>query len=88
MANLLKSKRNIGRGVLTPAWFARGCAASRKCGPVACSHGSRHARSVFSGALAAGGIVKAIRVSDGQRISNARVKPKGDIAGATERFWV
>lgn len=37
---------------------------------------------MFSDALAAGGIVKAIRVPDGQRISNARVKPKGDIAGA------
>ncbi|KAK9819377.1 hypothetical protein WJX81_001266 [Elliptochloris bilobata] len=36
---------------------------------------------VFSDALAAGGIVKAICVLDGQRISNARVKPKGDIAG-------
>lgn len=39
---------------------------------------------VFSDALAAGGIVKAIRVPDGQRISNARVKPKGDIAGDAE----
>ena len=37
---------------------------------------------MFADALAAGGIVKAIRVPDGQRISNARVKPKGDIAGA------
>ena len=46
------------------------------------SHSTRHACRVFSDALAAGGIVKAIRVPDGQRISNARVKPKGDIAGA------
>ena len=36
---------------------------------------------VFSNAIAAGGIVKAMRVPDGQRISNARLKaPKGDIA--------
>jgi len=40
---------------------------------------------VFADALAAGGIVKAIRVPDGQRISNARVKPKGDVAGAPPR---
>jgi hypothetical protein len=42
---------------------------------------------VFSGALAAGGIVKAIRVPEGSRISNARVKPKGDIAGATLWYY-
>ncbi|GIL93066.1 hypothetical protein Vretimale_19099 [Volvox reticuliferus] len=35
---------------------------------------------VFSGAVAAGGVVKAIRVPDGKRISNTRIKPKGDIA--------
>ncbi|CAL8467107.1 g6643 [Coccomyxa elongata] len=36
---------------------------------------------VFSSALEAGGIVKAMRVPDGKRISNARLKPKGDISG-------
>ena len=35
---------------------------------------------VFSNALEAGGIVKAIRVPSGGRISNSRIKPKGDIA--------
>ncbi|GLI62306.1 hypothetical protein VaNZ11_004913 [Volvox africanus] len=35
---------------------------------------------VFSGPVAEGGVVKAIRVSDGKRISNTRIKPKGDIA--------
>jgi len=35
---------------------------------------------VFSGAVEAGGVVKAIRVPNGKRISNGRVKPKGDIA--------
>lgn len=34
---------------------------------------------VFAGAVADGGIVKAIRVPDGVRISNSRVKPKGDV---------
>ena len=28
-----------------------------------------------------GGIVKAIRVPEGQRISNSRLKPKGDVSG-------
>jgi aspartyl-tRNA synthetase len=37
---------------------------------------------VFSGALEAGGMVKALRVPDGARLSNARLKPKGDVAGA------
>ena len=27
-------------------------------------------------------MVKAMRVPDGQRLSNARLKPKGDVAGA------
>jgi len=36
---------------------------------------------VFSGAVAAGGVVKACRVPDGKRVSNGRVKPKGDVAG-------
>lgn len=36
---------------------------------------------VFSSALEEGGMVKAVRIPDGKRISNARVKPKGDIAG-------
>ena len=40
---------------------------------------------VFSSALEAGGIVKAMRVPDGKRISNARLKPKGDISGALHR---
>ncbi|PNW78813.1 hypothetical protein CHLRE_09g390986v5 [Chlamydomonas reinhardtii] len=35
---------------------------------------------VFAGAVADGGVVKAIRVPDGKRISNTRIKPKGDIA--------
>lgn len=35
---------------------------------------------VFSGAVAEGGCVKAIRVPDGKRVSNSRIKPKGDIA--------
>ncbi len=30
--------------------------------------------------MAGGGCVKAIRVPDGKRISNTRIKPKGDIA--------
>ena len=39
------------------------------------------ARSVFSGALEAGGTVKVLRVPDGVRLSNSRLKPpKGDIA--------
>ncbi|GFR47627.1 hypothetical protein Agub_g9366 [Astrephomene gubernaculifera] len=35
---------------------------------------------VFSSAVSEGGVVKAIRVPDGSRISNSRVKPRGDIA--------
>ncbi|KAK9807183.1 hypothetical protein WJX73_004912 [Symbiochloris irregularis] len=35
---------------------------------------------VFSSAAAAGGIIKALRIPDGKRLSNARVKPKGDVA--------
>lgn len=35
---------------------------------------------VFAGALAAGGIVKAVRVPDGARVSNVRLKPGGDVA--------
>jgi hypothetical protein len=38
-------------------------------------------RRVFTAALDKGGIIKALRIPDGKRISNARVKPKGDIAG-------
>lgn len=35
---------------------------------------------VFAGALSAGGCVKAIRVPEGKRISNSRLKaPKGDV---------
>lgn len=34
---------------------------------------------MFSAALADGGIIKAIVVPDGKRISNSRIKPKGDI---------
>lgn len=35
---------------------------------------------VFEAALSAGGVVKAIRVPDGKRISNSRLKaPKGDV---------
>ena len=37
---------------------------------------------VFSSALEGEGIVKAMRVPDGKRISNSRLKPKGDISGA------
>jgi aspartyl-tRNA synthetase len=38
---------------------------------------------IFSGAVADGGVVKALRVPDGKRISNGRVKPKvsGDDRG-------
>lgn len=35
---------------------------------------------MFSGAVADGGCVKLIRVPDGKRISNSRIKPKGDVA--------
>jgi aspartyl-tRNA synthetase len=35
---------------------------------------------VFSAAAAEGGVVKAIRVPNGARISNSRVKPKGDVS--------
>jgi aspartyl-tRNA synthetase len=35
--------------------------------------------------VANGGIVKGIRVPDGQKISNSRIKPKGDIA--SELVW-
>lgn len=31
---------------------------------------------IFSGAVADGGVVKALRVPDGSRISNGRIKPK------------
>ncbi len=35
---------------------------------------------VFESALSAGGVVKAIRVPEGKRISNSRLKPpKGDV---------
>ena len=35
---------------------------------------------VFDAALSSGGVVKAIRVPDGKRISNSRLKaPKGDV---------
>ncbi|KAF5838998.1 tRNA synthetases class II-domain-containing protein [Dunaliella salina] len=45
---------------------------------------------VFSGAVAEGGCVKAIRVPAGKRVSNSRIKPKGDIANeavAGGSFW-
>jgi len=35
---------------------------------------------VFAGAVANGGCVKCCRVPNGKRISNSRIKPKGDIA--------
>ena len=35
---------------------------------------------VFSAVLEGGGVVRAIRVPDGQRLSNSRLKPKGDVA--------
>lgn len=35
---------------------------------------------VFAAAAAAGGVVMALRVPDGKRLSNARVKAKGDVA--------
>lgn len=35
---------------------------------------------VFAGAVAEGGIVKGMRVPEGKRISNSRVKPKGDVS--------
>jgi aspartyl-tRNA synthetase len=34
---------------------------------------------LFSGALAAGGTVKAVAVPDKKAISNSRLKPKGDV---------
>ena len=34
---------------------------------------------VFSKVVAQGGVVKALKVPDGKRLSNARVKPKGDV---------
>lgn len=43
-------------------------------------------RRVFSAAVEGGGIVKGIRVPDGQRISNSRIKPKGDVS--SELFGV
>lgn len=43
---------------------------------------------VFSSALEGGGIVKAMRVPDGKRISNSRIKPKGDISGALLSGWL
>lgn len=39
---------------------------------------------MFSGAAEAGGIVKGIRVPDGARVSNSRVKPKGDVCGEAQ----
>ena len=35
---------------------------------------------VFSAAVEDGGVVRAIRVPEGKRISNSRIKPKGDVA--------
>lgn len=35
---------------------------------------------LFEGAIAAGGIVKALRIPNGKAISNARIKTKGDVA--------
>lgn len=34
---------------------------------------------VFASAIEAGGLVKAIVVPDGKRLSNSRIKPKGDV---------
>ena len=39
-----------------------------------------HTCRVFANALQEGGSVKAIRVPDGKRLSNSRLKPKGDVA--------
>ena len=36
---------------------------------------------VFAGVIAEGGVVKALRLPNGARVSNSRVKPKGDVAG-------
>ncbi|GBF87954.1 aspartyl-tRNA synthetase [Raphidocelis subcapitata] len=35
---------------------------------------------VFASAVAGGGVVKAVRLPDGARISNSRIKPKGDVS--------
>lgn len=37
--------------------------------------------------MAEGGIVKGIRVPDGQKVSNSRVKPKGDISSELGCCW-
>lgn len=37
-------------------------------------------RRPFADAAAAGGIVKGIRVPDGKRLSNSKIKPKGEVA--------
>ncbi|GMH35094.1 hypothetical protein BSKO_02962 [Bryopsis sp. KO-2023] len=36
---------------------------------------------VFADCISSGGMVKALRVPDGKRLSNSRLKPKGDVAG-------
>lgn len=36
---------------------------------------------VFSDCISSGGMVKALKIPDGKRLSNARLKPKGDISG-------
>lgn len=78
-----------------PVRLAPGCAACMRnsARPLADARGTTRRskpkrarrRRVFVDALAAGGIVKAMRVPDGQRISNARVKAKGDVAGVPLR---
>ena len=67
------------QGVLRAQYGASGPHAS----PGPCSTPAPHfcpLRRVFAGAVEAGGTVRAIRVPDGKRISNSRIKPKGDVA--------
>lgn len=41
---------------------------------------------VFSGAIASGGIVKAISIANGDSISNTRIKPGGDLANLAAQY--
>lgn len=43
---------------------------------------------VFQTAAAAGGTVKALRIPNGKRLSNARLKAKGDVAGLAPLWTV
>lgn len=47
-------------------------------------HPNHHPPRVFSGAAEVGGIVKGIRVPDGARLSNSRIKPKGDVCSEAQ----